>query len=185
MRLARAGDPDRALLAAGRPVLEELAAAAGESAALAVARPGPVMDVIAQAAGPGLLGVSDWVGVEFPLHASAPGKLVLAELDDAALAGWVERVRPERFTPRTITSLRGLRAELAAIRERGWAELDGELERELASVAATIRGPRGRALGFIGVSGPSGRLDAARRRRLAPTVRAAAQRLAQAAAGAR
>jgi len=185
VRLARAADPDRALVAAGGPVLEELAGVAGESAALAVARAGPAMDVIAQADGPGLLGVSDWVGRDFPLHASAPGKLVLAELDDAALAEWVARVRPERFTTRTITSLRGLRAELAAVRARGWSELDGELERELASVAATVRGPRGRALAFIGVSGPAGRLDAARRKRLAPTVRAAAERLARAVSAAR
>ncbi len=62
VRLARAADPDRALLAAGRPVLEEVAALAGESAALAVPRPGPAMDVIAQADGPGLLGVSGPTG---------------------------------------------------------------------------------------------------------------------------
>ena len=74
-------------------MLEEVAALAGESAALAVPRPGPAMDVIAQADGPGLLGVSDWVGREFPLHASGPGKLVLAELDDDALAD-VGRARP-------------------------------------------------------------------------------------------
>jgi DNA-binding IclR family transcriptional regulator len=183
VRLARAADPDRALLAAGRPVLEEIAATAGESAALAVPRPGPAMDVIAQADGPGLLGVSDWVGREFPLHASAPGKLVLAELDDAALADWVARVRPERFTRRTITSLRGLRAELSAIRARGWAELDDELETGLASLAVTVRGPRGTALAFIGVSGPGGRLDARRRRALAGPLQAAARELAAAVAG--
>jgi DNA-binding IclR family transcriptional regulator len=180
VRLARAADPDRALVAAGRPVLEELAQAAGESAALAVARAGPAMDVIAQADGPGLLGVSDWVGREFPLHASAPGKLILAELDDAALAAWVERVRPERLTRRTITSLRGLRAELAAIRAQGYAELDDELEPELASLAVTVRGANGTALAFIGVSGPSGRLDARRRRALLAPLRAAGRQLAAA-----
>jgi DNA-binding IclR family transcriptional regulator len=180
VRLARAADPDRALVAAGRPVLEELAQAGGESAALAVARIGPTMDVIAQADGPGLLGVSDWVGREFPLHASAPGKLVLAELDDAALASWVERVRPARFTRRTITSLRGLRAELAAIRAQGYAELDDELEPELASLAVTVRGANGTALAFIGLSGPSGRLDARRRRALLAPLRAAGQQLAAA-----
>lgn len=183
VRLARAVDPDRALLAAGRPVLEEIAATVGESAALAVARPGPAMDVIAQADGPGLLGVSDWVGREFPLHASGPGKLVLAELDDRALADWVARVRPERFTRRTITSLRGLRAELATIRARGWAELDDELEPGLASLAVTVRGPRGTALAFIGVSGPAARLDARRRRALAGPLQTAARGLATAVGG--
>jgi len=180
VRLARAADPDRALVAAARPVLEDLADAAGESAALAVARAGPAMDVIAQADGPGLLGVSDWVGREFPLHASAPGKLVLAELDDDALGAWVARVRPERFTRRTITSVRGLRAELAAIRAQGYAELDGELEPELASLAVTVRGASGAAVAFIGVSGPGGRLDARRRRALLGPLRAAGQRLEKA-----
>jgi DNA-binding IclR family transcriptional regulator len=178
VRLARAADPDRPLLAAGRPVLEELAAVAGESAAIAVARAGPAMEVILQVDGPGLLGVSDWVGVDFPLHASAPGKLILAELDDDALDEWVARVRPERFTRRTITSARGLRAEVAAIRARGYAELDDELEPELASLAVTVRGADGTAIAFIGVSGPSGRLDARRRRALLGPMRAAAQRLA-------
>jgi len=135
------------------------------------------MDVIAQADGPGLLGISDWVGREFPLHASAPGKLVLAELDDAALAVWVARVRPERFTRRTITSVRGLRAELAAIRAQGYAELDDELEPELASLAVTVRGASGAAVAFIGISGPSGRLDARRRHALVGPLRAAARRL--------
>jgi len=180
VRLARAADPDRALVAAARPVLEDLADAAGESAALAVARAGPAMDVIAQADGPGLLGVSDWVGREFPLHASAPGKLVLAEHDDEALAAWVARVRPERFTRRTITSGRGLRAELAAIRAQDYAELDGELEPELASLAVTVRGASGAAVAFIGVSGPGGRLDARRRRALLGPLRAAGQRLERA-----
>lgn len=182
VRLALAADPDRAIVAVAGPVLEELAAAAGESAALAVPRPGPAMDVIAQANAPGLLGASNWVGRSFPLHASAPGKLVLAELDDSQIAQWVERARPRRLTQRTITTARGLRAELAAIRAQGYAELDDELEPALASLAVTVRGTRGEALAFVGVSGPSARLNAARRRALVGKVRAAAERIARAAA---
>src|SRR3954449_5464399 len=119
VQLARAADPHRALLAAAPPLLEELAAQAGESAALAVARSGPAMDVVAQADAPGLLGVSRWVGQAFPLHASAPGKLVLAAVDARELRDWVQRTRPERFTARTITSVRGLRAELDRVRAQG------------------------------------------------------------------
>jgi DNA-binding IclR family transcriptional regulator len=182
VRLARAADPDRALVAVGRPVLEELAATTGESTALAVPRPGPAMDVIAQADAPGLLAVSDWVGRHFPLHASAPGKLVLAELDDSQLTQWVERAHPQRLTPQTITTVGGLRAELATIRAQGYAELHDELEPALASLAVTVRGTRDQALAFVGVSGPSARLDAPRRRALVGPVRAAAKRIARAAA---
>jgi DNA-binding IclR family transcriptional regulator len=183
VRLARAADPDRALLAAAPALLAELAAEAGESAALALARPGPGMEVVAQADAPGLLGVSRWVGREFPLHASAPGKLVLAGLDDAALADWVARTRPARFTPRTISSLRGLRAELDRVRAQGYAELEDELEPALAAVAVPVPAAHGAARAFVGVSGPTGRLDARRRRALVAPARVIAERLARAAAG--
>jgi DNA-binding IclR family transcriptional regulator len=140
------------------------------------------MDVIAQADAPGLLGASNWVGRSFPLHASAPGKLVLAELDDSQLAQWVEHARPQRLTQRTITTLHGLRSELTTISAQGYAELDDELEPALASLAVTVRGTRGEALALVGVSGPSARLNAARRRALVGQVRAAAERIARAAA---
>jgi DNA-binding IclR family transcriptional regulator len=179
VRLARAADPDRALVAVARPVLEALAAACGESTALAVRRAGPAMDVIVQADAPGLLGASDWVGRDFPLHASGPGKLVLAELDDAQLVEWVRRVRPQRFTRRTITTIGRLRNELTTVRARGYAEMHDELEPALASLAVPVPGAGGAAVAYVGVSGPSARLDAARRRALVGPVRAAAERIAR------
>src|SRR4051812_6621825 len=182
VQLARAADPHRALLGAAPPLLEELAAQAGESAALAVAGPGPAMDVIAQADAPGLLGITRWVGQAFPLHASAPGKLILAGLDDAALRDWVRRTKPERFTRRTITGLPGLRAELDRVRAQGYAELDDELEPALASLAVAVPPTPGAPRAFLGVSGPSGRLDARRRRALVAPMHAIAARLAQAVA---
>src|SRR3954462_1928525 len=182
VQLARAVAPDRALPAAAPALLEELAAEAGESAALAVARPGPVMDVIAQADAPGLLGVSRWVGQAFPLHASAPGKLILAGLDDAALRDWVRRTKPERFTRRTITGLPGLRAKLDRVGGRGYAELDDELEPALASLAVAVPPAPGTPPAFLGVSGPSARLDARRRRALVAPMHAIAERLGQAVA---
>jgi DNA-binding IclR family transcriptional regulator len=183
VRLARAADPDRALLAAAPALLEQLAAEAGEGAALAVVRPGPAMEVIVQADAPGLLGVSRWVGRDFPLHASAPGKLVLAGLDDAALRDWVRRTKPERFTPRTITGLPGLRAEIDRVRTQGYAELEDELEPALASLAVPVPAADGPPRAFVGVSGPGGRLDARRRRALVAPARAIAERLREAVAG--
>jgi DNA-binding IclR family transcriptional regulator len=115
------------------------------------------------------------------VHASAPGKLILAGLDDPALREWVARTRPARFTPRTITSLRGLRAELARIRAQGYAELHDELEAALASLAVPVPGGDGPPA-LVGISGPGGRLDARRRRALLPAVRQTAARLARAVA---
>ena len=176
VRLAQRAEPERALARTARPVLAELAAAAKESAMLAVPRGRARIVVVAQADGPRLLGITNWEGRSIDeLHASAAGKLLLAELDDGAMAGWVRRVKPRRLTERTITAPGALAEELARVRERGWAELDGESEAGLASVAVPVRTPAGELVAMLGYSGPSGRLDCAA---LVAPLRAAASRLA-------
>ena len=51
--------------------------------------------VVAQADGPRLLGITNWVGRTLDdLHASAAGKLLLAELDERELAAWLRRAKP-------------------------------------------------------------------------------------------
>jgi len=159
VRIAQRADPHRALARRARPMLEHLAAAAGESAMLAIPRPGPGMAIVAQADGPRLLGLPNWVGRHIDLHASAAGKLVLAELDDAAVTAWIKRERPRRHTPRTLTRRAELLADLRRVRERGWAEIDGESEPGLASVSMPVRDPDGRLIAMPGFSGPADRLD--------------------------
>jgi DNA-binding IclR family transcriptional regulator len=160
VRVAQRAEPQRALARRAQPVLAELAAAAKESAMLGVPRGRTRVVVIAQADGPRLLGITNWVGRAIgDLHASAAGKLLLAELDDRAAAAWIRRVRPSRLTARTIAAPAALAAEIAAVRDRGWAEIDGESEPGLASVAVPVRDAAGSLVGMIGYSGPSERLD--------------------------
>jgi DNA-binding IclR family transcriptional regulator len=175
VRIARRAEPQRALARSAQPVLAELAAAAKESAMLAVARGRARVVVVAQADGPRLLGVTNWVGRTIDdLHASAAGKLLLAELDDRAVAAWIRRVKPRRLTSRTLIEPRALFDELARVRDQGWAEIDGESEAGLASVAAPVRAAGGTLAGMIGYSGPSERLD---REALVAPLRRAASRL--------
>jgi DNA-binding IclR family transcriptional regulator len=159
MRIAQRADPERVLVRRARPILAELAAAAKESAMLGVPRAGPRILVIAQADGPRLLGLTNWIGRPIDLHASAAGKLLLAELDDRAAAAWIRRERPGRLTPRTLTTRSDLLHELARVRAQGWAEIDGESEVGLASIAVPVRDPDGNLVAMIGYSGPAERLD--------------------------
>lgn len=170
VRLVRAGDPHRALLTGARAPIERLAADVGESAALVVPRPGPAMDVIAQVDAPGLLGATNWVGRTFPLHASAAGKVVLAALGEDELAAWLARERPERFTAQTISAPDALRAELARVREQGYAELADEHEPGLAGIAAGVPDAAGRLAAIVGISGPTMRLGTERRAALLPAL---------------
>lgn len=162
VRIVQRAEPQRALARRAQPVLAELAAAAKGSAMLGVPLGRKRVVVVAQADGPRLLGITNWVGRAIDdLHASAAGKLLLAELDDRAAAAWIRRVRPPRLTSRTIVAPAALVAEIAAVRDQGWAEINGESEPGLASVAVPVRDAAGSLVGMIGYSGPSERLDRA------------------------
>ena len=65
-------------------------------------------------------------------------------------------------------------SEVAQVRRRGWAQIVDELEDGLVSLAAPVRDRAGTLVAMIGVSGPSTRVNPARRRALPPVVLKAA-----------
>ena len=88
------------------------------------------------------------------------------------MAAWLRRDEPGRLTARTLAHRGRCSHELARVREQGWAEIDGESEPGLASVAVPVRDAGGGPLvGMLGYSGPSERLD--RAALVAPLQRAA------------
>lgn len=135
------------------PVLGRLAETTGETVNLGVARRGRV-EQIAQVDSRYLLGATNWVGRPVPLHASALGKVLLADGATELPAG-----RLERCTARTITSRAALARELAEVRRRGYAVTDEELEAGLVAVAAPVLGAGGGVVAAISVSAPVNRLS--------------------------
>jgi DNA-binding IclR family transcriptional regulator len=103
------------------------------------------------------------VGALLPAHASALGKVLLA--DHPYVAGELARNGLEGFTPATITEADALKRELERVRKRGWAADIGELVNGEVSCAAPILDRRGVTVGAMGVSGPPDRLLAARQPR--------------------
>jgi DNA-binding IclR family transcriptional regulator len=103
------------------------------------------------------------VGALLPAHASALGKILLA--DHPYVAGELARKGLEGFTPATITEADALERELERVRKRGWAADIGELVNGEVSCAAPILDRRGVTVGAMGVSGPPDRLLAARQPR--------------------
>jgi IclR family pca regulon transcriptional regulator len=109
---------------------------------------------------PTLMHISLAVGVRLPAHVPALGRVQLAALDEAALADYLRsetyRANP---TPTTATPDQ-VRAELATIRERGWAYVAEELEAGLSAIAAPVRDRAGRVVAGLNVSTRSdGRSD--------------------------
>lgn len=96
-------------------------------------------------------------GIRAPLHCTALGKALLAyqpqEFIEATIAGGLPR-----RTAATITSPHALRQELAAIRVRGYAIEDEEIETGLRSIATVVRNDAGDVIAAIGVAGPAHRM---------------------------
>ena len=98
-------------------------------------------------------------------HATSAGKVMLAfsgrELPDGPLRA---------YTPRTITDRQELAAEIADVRERGYASAVGEREPDLTAVAAPIRGSRGELEAIVALQGPSARFDEKAREQALPVL---------------
>lgn len=91
------------------------------------------------------------VGMSLPLHCTAIGKCIIAYLPPAELDEIVAQGLPSR-TAATITDRLRLDAELAFIRERGYAVDDEENELTIRCVAAPVFDDAHRPLGGVSVS---------------------------------
>jgi IclR family acetate operon transcriptional repressor len=146
------GGAEAGLVAVAQPFLERLGKATGETVNLGVARNGMV-EQIAQVDSTYLIGGTNWVGLSVPLHCSALGKVLLAHGAARLPPG-----RLERRTDKTITGEAALRADLAAVRARGYAVTDEELEPGLIAVAAPVHGYDGAVIAALSVSAPATRM---------------------------
>jgi len=162
-RLGRRADPYAGLVGHAQPLLQELADRFNESVTLSVPSGENELDLIAEAAGSHVLGVTgrNMVGQRYPLHASSTGKVLLAEKSAEEL----RRTLPEKleaYTPQTITDREALIRELEQVREQGFAIIDNELEPELLSLSRPIRDAAGTLVAILTVNGPRSRFTRAR-----------------------
>jgi IclR family transcriptional regulator, acetate operon repressor len=150
------GGAEADLVSVAQPFLDRLGTETGETVNLGVPRGGGVVEQIAQVDSTYLIGGTNWVGMSVPLHCAALGKVLLAYGAADLPPG-----RLERRTARTLTSRTAIGADLAAVRERGYAVTDEELEPGLVAVAAPVYRDDRVVIAAVSVSGPARRLTAA------------------------
>jgi DNA-binding IclR family transcriptional regulator len=134
-----------------KPALQALARALSANAHLAVLHQGQVLYLGREEAAPSAVFPSI-VGRLVPAHCTALGKVLLAPLPPAERRQLFRARPPERRTPRTITGLRRLEAELAGVLARGYAVDDEELNEGVMCVAAPIRDHAGEVVAAVSVS---------------------------------
>ena len=156
--------------------LEALVAEVNESSSVSVLDGADVV-YVARVPVSRIMTVAISVGTRFPAYATSMGRVLLAGLPDDELDAYLARVRLERLTPRTVSSVAALRGELARVRGQGWALVNQELEEGLRAVAAPIRDRAGRVVAAVNVSAHASRtsLEAMRRDVLPPLLKAAAR----------
>lgn len=164
--LAAASGDDR-LLAASAPILNVLRQQTGESTQLYKRRGDRRVCIAAAERSSGLRDTVP-VGSVLPMNAGSAAQVLLA---------WED---PERIN-NGLQDARFSASELVAVRKRGWAQSVAEREAGVASVSAPIRGPGGRVIAAISVSGPLERLSRTPGRLHAAQVLAAADKLSEAA----
>ncbi|HLS72492.1 MAG TPA: IclR family transcriptional regulator C-terminal domain-containing protein, partial [Actinomycetaceae bacterium] len=162
--LASAAGEDRLLAAAG-PVLTAVRDHTGESVQL-YRRQGDQRICVAAAERQMGLRDSIPVGATLTMLAGSAAQILLA---------WEE---PDRLH-RGLHGASFTATVLSGVRRRGWAQSVGEREPGVASVSAPVRGPSGRVLAAVSVSGPIERMGRQPGRLHAGAVVSAANRLTE------
>jgi DNA-binding IclR family transcriptional regulator len=154
------------LVTDGQAIVSEVAHACDETVHLAVLDGSDVLYVVKEE-GTCTIRMVSAVGKRFPAHGTGVGKVLLAALDNAALAERFPDDRPlAALTAKTITEPRAFRAELAAIRERGYALDSEESTPGLSCVAAPVYGAGGTVVAAMSIAVPNVRFSPARREEL-------------------
>lgn len=97
-------------------------------------------------------------GKHFNLHASAPGKVLLAFSEEQDREQTIKKLNLTKYNERTITSPNRLREELEIVKERGYGIDCAEEMEGVHCISAPILNQNGSVLAAIWTTGPSSRL---------------------------
>jgi DNA-binding IclR family transcriptional regulator len=176
LQLAQPKREERSLGQLAWPILCWLRDATGESAHIGI-RSGFECVVLERAIGLHLFKFYVEAGARGPLHAGAPGKVLLAWLPAAELAGILAEMPFEGLTANTITSQVGFARHLEEVREKGYAMDRGETLEGLHCLGAPVWNAEGRVVASVWITSPAPRLGEAAAREHAPFVIEAARRI--------
>ncbi len=152
------------------PYLERLVAQTSEASEGSILDRGDIVYVV-RVPGPALMTISVTIGARRPAHATAMGRVLLANLPPADLDEYLSTTQLRPLLPRTITEPGALRRELEKVRRTGYALVNQELEEGLVAIAAPVRDRGGRTRAAINLSTHVGRKSVEDMRALVPLVK--------------
>lgn len=139
--------------------VDELAERTAQTALVAVAERGYSIYIYLGRSGDDP-SVGTYLGAERHLHCTAFGKAILAHLPDDEVDGILGGLGTPAQTERTVTDEGALRAELAAVRDHGFAFADREYDDRHRTIASPIFvGDTGSVVGSVGIVAEASEVD--------------------------
>jgi DNA-binding IclR family transcriptional regulator len=140
------------------PHLRTLVSETGETAHLAVLRDGEVVSLVS-AESTQTLRTPITVGSRTPAHCTSLGKAMLAFSQPEQVDQFLRGRTLKSYTRKTITSSSRFKAELRAIRERGYAVDNEEREVGLRCIGAPVCNSSGEVIAAVSIAGPAFRIS--------------------------
>ena len=156
--LGSLAEPHTNVRKTARPFLQKLNEECDETVHLAVLHRGEAL-YLDKIEGKKTIRVITSIGMKLPAHCSGVGKVLLADLSEQGLEEIIREKGLPRRTANTITDPKKLRAELAQIRQQGYAIDCEEIEEGLECAAAPVRNSKGEVVAAVSVSVPRDRFN--------------------------
>jgi DNA-binding IclR family transcriptional regulator len=158
------------------PILRRVTEETGEATILSV-RDGMHHLTVNKVDGPQTFRVTSDPGHLGALHTTSVGKALVAFADDATRAELVEGLELEPLTEFSITDREAFRAEIDAVRRRGYAAMDEENELGMRAVAVPVFNAQGTAFASLATAVPVFRMSMEALQTLVPLLQSAAAEL--------
>ena len=128
---------------------------------------------------PGFFKVNTWVGRRMFLHSTSVGKCLLAWLPKHEVEALVKHEGLKKRTPKTITTMNKLLADLEHVKLEGYAMDDEENSLGARCLGAPVFDVTGNVVAALGASGTLTQVDAVNLPRIAEAVKEAARRISR------
>jgi DNA-binding IclR family transcriptional regulator len=128
---------------------------------------------------PGFFKVNTWVGRRMYLHSTSVGKALLAWLPKQETEAIVRQQGMKKRTPKTITTVSRLLADLELVREQGYAVDDQENSTGARCLGAPIIDGVGNVTAALGVSGTLTQVDEENLPKIAEALKETARRISR------
>lgn len=157
-----------------RDVMERLRDEIGETINLTV-REGDDVIYIERSTPNRMMRVEQVIGSRAPLHVTAVGKLMLAELGEEFIRAYCKRTGLQAYTTHTLSSLAQLTENLQQSSGQGFAYDDEEAELGVGCIGVLIHNRAGEVVGGLSISAPIER----RKDEWAPLLKQAAKTISE------